>query len=114
MEEIRMIGVFPGKLVKADSVQSFIDRYSLKLETVLLDPENMIVNEYVATRTPEVLLIDRKGGILYRGRIDDWAYDTGRKKPVPTTNDLFDAISELVEKGIVNVQDTEPVGCFIE
>ncbi len=65
--------------------------------------------------TPEVVLADNKGNIMYRGKIDDRAIETGKHKSVAHEKYLEDALTEWRTKGsVANQAFTKPIGCFIE
>ena len=66
-----------------------------------------------ATITPEAVVIDKKGAVRYRGRIDDVYVDLGRRRPAPTTHDLRDAIDAVVAGQGVPRQSTPALGCYI-
>ena len=63
--------------------------------------------------TPEAFLIDVRGDVLYRGRINDLYADYGKRRAAPRTHDLRDAIAALLEGREVDVAKTKPVGCYI-
>jgi peroxiredoxin len=78
----------------------------------LKDVGNELADRLGVGRTPEVLLLDAKRAIRYRGRIDD-QFALGVHRPVPTRRDLAVALDELLAGKDVSVAKTEPVGCRI-
>jgi hypothetical protein len=80
---------------------------------VVLDPGNKIARRVSARVTPEAIILDAKGQVLYRGRIDDRHQNYGRKRPEPTTNDLKAALKEISQGKLVSTPETKPVGCVI-
>ena len=80
---------------------------------VVLDPGNKIARRVSARVTPEAIIVDAQGQVLYRGRIDDRHQDYGRKRPAPTTNDLQIAMSAISQDKPVPKPETKPVGCVI-
>lgn len=82
--------------------------------TVLLDPEQALVEATGATMTPEVFLLDAEGYLAYRGRIDNWFADLGMKRQVATTHELRDALGAVLSGERPPVERTEPIGCLIE
>lgn len=80
---------------------------------VLIDAEHALVQRLEATHTPEAFVLTRENGIVYRGRIDDWYGDLGKKRPAPRTHELRAALDALLEGNPVPVARTEPIGCFI-
>lgn len=79
---------------------------------LLKDPGNVVADQFHAKRTPEFYLLDEKGVIRYRGRMDD-QYDIGIQKAAPTRGDLVQAIEEVLAGDAVSVPFAEPVGCLI-
>lgn len=79
---------------------------------VLKDPDNRVAELFGATRTPEVFVLDRERRIRYSGRIDN-QYGVGTRKPEPTSDDLANALNDLLSGSPVRAARTEPVGCFI-
>jgi peroxiredoxin len=79
---------------------------------ILKDADNAIADRLGATRTPEVLVLDRERRVRYRGRIDDqFAIDV--RRPAPTRRDLAVALEELLAGRPVSCPVTEPSGCLI-
>jgi len=62
---------------------------------------------------PQCFLIDSKGQTMYEGRIDDWFYKPGKKRTVILSNDLDNAIANLLSGKKINPSKTTPVGCVI-
>ncbi len=79
----------------------------------LLDPTHALVQKAGATVTPEAAVLGPKGKLLYRGRIDDWFMDLGKKRFQPTTHDLRAALDAIVTGKSFATRITHPVGCFI-
>ena len=66
-----------------------------------------------ATVTPEIIMVDNKGDLIYRGMIDNWFYALGKYRRVTTEFYLQDAIEAHFNNQQVAVQKTDPIGCFI-
>ncbi len=79
---------------------------------LLKDPDNKVADQFGASRTPEVFVLDKDQVVRYRGRIDD-QYIVGRQRPKPTQEDLREALDELLAGKSVTQPVTEAVGCFI-
>lgn len=75
----------------------------------LRDESQKVVEAYGAICTPHVFAFDRDRRLRYRGRIDD-----SRDKGKVTTNDLRNALDDLVSESSVRVPDTRPFGCSIK
>ncbi len=79
---------------------------------VLKDGEHKVADLFKAERTPEAFVLDGKGVIQYRGRIDD-QYGIGYQRPKANRRDLAEALTELLAGKPVSVARTEVEGCFI-
>ena len=79
---------------------------------VLKDPGNQVADQFGATRTPEVFVLDRDRVIRYSGRIDD-QYGVGYVREKPGRNELADALDELLAGKSVTRPRADPVGCLI-
>ena len=63
----------------------------------LKDVGNELADRLKVERTPEVLVLDAKRAIRYRGRIDD-QFALGVHRPSPTRRDLAVALEELARR----------------
>ena len=80
---------------------------------VLKDADNRVADQLLAERTCEVLLIDRLGGLRYRGAIDD-QYGLGTRRDTPVHHYLTDGIDAVLAGRRVSTEMTQVVGCPIE
>ncbi len=80
---------------------------------VLKDPRNAVADLAGAARTCEVVVLDGRAVVRYRGAIDD-QYGVGTRKPAPTRNYPADAIEAVLAKKPVEVASTPVAGCPIE
>lgn len=75
----------------------------------LQDSSQKLGREYGAYVTPQVFVLDRERTIAYMGAIDD-SMDADEV----TERYLNDAISAVLSKRELEVEETKPVGCHIE
>jgi hypothetical protein len=61
-----------------------------------------------ATTTPHVFVFDRKRRLRYRGRLTD-----SRQPSTATSNDLANALEDLVAGRVVRLADAPALGCSI-
>lgn len=80
---------------------------------IALDPGNKIARRVSAKVTPEAIIIDARGRVQYRGRIDDLHQDYGRKRPAPTTHELKDALTSILNDQPITQPETKAIGCII-
>lgn len=79
-----------------------------------LDSKNELVKRLEAEITPEVFLentLTRQ--VVYRGAIDDWFADVGKRRITTTAFYLLNAIQESLRGQLVSVPKTKAVGCII-
>jgi len=80
---------------------------------ILKDAGNKVADRLGAERTPEVFVLDPKGTVVYRGRIDD-QFGFGFARPgKPTRRDLAVALDELLAGKPISVAKTKVDGCLI-
>ncbi len=112
-DEVTFHAVFPKRNSTEQTAQRFLEAYKLKGMETLLDPEQSFAKKTGATITPEAIVTDQEGTILYRGRISDAYAAPGRMKHGPRNNDLVEVLKSL-ENGKEVVEPWKPaVGCFI-
>ena len=79
----------------------------------LLDPAQKLARQTGATATPEAIVLNAIGAVLYRGRIDDRGIEAGKMRPQATRADLRIALEEITAGKPVSVAETKPVGCTL-
>jgi peroxiredoxin len=105
------VGINSNQQDSITEVGAYAQRYGIKFP-ILKDPANKIADQFGATRTPELIVLDKDRAIRYRGRIDD-QYGIGIQKPKALRNDLEVAIEELLAGKAVSQPTTELAGCLI-
>lgn len=91
--------------------RAHLTEYALAIPA-LRDPTHRLVARTHVEVTPEAALL-RDGTPVWHGRIDDRFADIGKERPQPTTHDLEDAITALVD-GKPLPAPHPAVGCAIE
>ena len=79
---------------------------------LLKDTGRRLADEFRASRTPEVFLLDQQLVVRYHGRVDD-QYQPGIARTEPKRRDLELAIEELLAGKSVAVPETNFFGCLI-
>lgn len=75
----------------------------------VVDKNSVMADEFVATRTPEIFLFNKKGKLVYHGAIDN----NPRDADGVTRKHLIIAIDEMLQGKDVSVKETKSVGCTI-
>lgn len=110
---IEMIGIIPGTDFTTAQILEYRIKYKIPF-TLLKDEKLQVVKKYKGTTTPEAVVVSSAGKVLYQGRIDNWAYELGKKRKVITEHDLQNALESIIANKPIKVTQTKPVGCFIE
>ncbi len=83
---------------------------------ILKDLNQIVADKLGATRTPEVVVLDKNRAIRYRGRVDDQyglVKNAGYQRKEPSRRDLAVALDELLAGKAVSQPTTEISGCLI-
>lgn len=107
------IAVFPGTFYSPAEIKKYTQKYGLNFSAIL-DNEKEITQSLSATITPEVVVCNQNGKILYQGRIDNWAWSLSNKRAKITQHDLDDALTQIQSGLPVTNPKTTAVGCIIE
>lgn len=110
---IQLIGIVPGSDYDAATIKQFMRKYNLPIP-IYTDPTFAFTKHLKASITPEVFFINPNGLLLYSGRIDNWAYELGKKRKVITEKDLQNALEAFTQQQPIKVTKTKAIGCYIE
>jgi alkyl hydroperoxide reductase subunit AhpC len=81
---------------------------------LLLDTSGTFRRQLRPTHTPQVIVVDRHGAIVYSGRIDD-RYERISRPPLQVTRrELRDVLRAVSSGRELSFSRTEPVGCLVE
>ncbi|MGC9453400.1 MAG: thioredoxin family protein [Phycisphaerae bacterium] len=89
--------------------REWIEQYDLPYP-ILHDPDGEVGHAYDAKTTPHMYIIDRDGGLVYEGAIDD---DPRGNKDEPV-NYVRKALDELLAGEDVSTPGTRPYGCTVK
>jgi len=112
---VRVMGVDANVQDSQEEVIRFLDELRLGYP-LCLDADQQLADQFGATRTPEVFLVDREGVIRYQGRIDDqYGFDgsVAFHRPEPTRSDLATAIEQVLSGAAVSEAFQPAPGCLI-
>lgn len=88
-------GVHPDREVTPPAASAHAAEYRLGFP-ILLDPTQELAEAAGAEVTPEAIVVDDGGMVVYRGRIDDTYARDGKRRDRPATHDLRDALDALL------------------
>lgn len=108
-KNVAIVGINSNKAEPADDIKSHAKEHGFEFP-ILKDVNNIIADKLDAQRTPEIFLLHPKTReLLYHGRIDD-SQRTAHIK----SNDLRDALDEVLAGKPVSVKETKAFGCTIK
>ncbi|MCS7084919.1 MAG: redoxin family protein [Bacteroidia bacterium] len=102
---------YPG--VDSAEMRKYIVENRLRF-AVLADEGCALTSALGIEIAPEVVAIDSRKKILYRGKIDNWFEAVGKRKPKPTQFYLDEALNAVAQDKAPVVASTTPVGCIVE
>lgn len=111
-DSVTIIGVISGKAYSAQDVKKFGKEFTVNFQ-LLIDPAKKLTSYLQATITPEVVMINNKGKLIYRGAIDDWVIELGKNKLRPEKEYLRLAVIQYINHQPVSIKRTRPKGCYI-
>lgn len=104
--------IFPSRYDTKQKIKKFEKLYQIPFP-FSMDHQKQITGQLNATVTPQAILTDSIGNILYSGKIDNWFENIGQRRTIITEHYLDDAISSYLKGEEIKIKKTEPVGCII-
>jgi len=99
--------------VAPDQAQRIMASWRTKQTALLLDPESKVARSYGAKNTPNMVVINPEGKIVYEGAIDNKA--TPNPADIPnSTNYVKAALDESLAGRPVSNPTTKPYGCSVK
>lgn len=111
-QDVKFVGTYVEPTVSADDARKHGEEYALKFVR-LLDPQQTLVAAAGVVRMPTLVVVRPDGTIVYRGRIDDRWSPEGKRRDVPRTRELEDAIEAVLAGRAPAVAETPTFGCPI-
>src|SRR5213595_1950975 len=96
-----------------DEAQKIMTSWKTHQTALLLDPESKVAKLYGAKNTPNMVVINPEGKIVYEGAIDSKA--TPNPADIPnSTNYVKVALDESLAGKAVTTSTTKPYGCSVK
>jgi thiol-disulfide isomerase/thioredoxin len=105
--------VYEDVQIDTTSMQKHLSEYRYAAIPAVIDSKRKIANQARATVTPEAVVIDSRGEIRYRGRIDNFYAALGKPRQQVTVHDLRDALDAVLAGRPVPNPETKALGCYI-
>jgi thiol-disulfide isomerase/thioredoxin len=112
-QPVKFYGVISDETLTRAQAAKFQKDFDIKFP-VLFDASGEIADVLAPTNVPEAFVLDAAAQVVYRGRIDDWYAEPGKKRQQATTHDFADAIAAVSAGKPVETARTTPVGCPVE
>ena len=99
--------------LSADAASKVMTGWKTRQTALLLDPDGKAGRAYGAKNTPNMVVINPEGKIVYEGAIDSKA--TPNPADIPnSTNYVKVALDESLEGKPVTTSTTKPYGCSVK
>ena len=99
--------------VDASGVRKHLSEYAYNGVAATIDGSRALADRAKATITPQAVVVDARGAIRYRGRIDNFYSSLGKPRQHVSEHDLTDALDAILAGKPVPKPETEALGCFI-
>jgi len=99
--------------ITPDQAQKIMASWKTKQTALLLDPESEVARSYGARNTPNMVVINPEGKIVYEGAIDNKASPNPADIP-SSTNYVKAALDESLAGKSVSNPTTKPYGCSVK
>ncbi len=110
--QVIIYGIVPGKAYTIKDVIAFKNKY-LTTFNIFIDKKKLLTHYLNATITPQAILLDNKGNLIYTGAIDDWVQAQGKKKIISSQQYVKNAIEQSLKSAEVTIKKTKVYGCKI-
>jgi len=107
-KDIAFLGINSNKAETVEMIKEHAEENSLTF-TILKDKNNVVADEFDASFTPEVYVLNSNFEIQYHGRIDN-----SKNEDDVTTKDLENALNEILAGKEVTTKATKAFGCSIK
>src|SRR5438445_13667031 len=99
--------------ITPDQAQKIMASWKTKQTALLLDPESNVAKLYGAKNTPNMVVINPEGKLIYEGAIDSKASPNPADIP-SSTNYVKAALDESLGGKAVSNAQTKPYGCSVK
>jgi hypothetical protein len=105
--------VYEDIKVDASTVRRHLAEYGYRDIPAAIDTDRAIAMRAGATVTPEAVVVDQRGKVRYRGRIDNFYATLGRPRREVTEHNVRDALDAVLAGKPVPAAETKALGCYI-
>lgn len=112
-ERVNLVLLFPFRISNYKTIHEFKVKYNLQKWKAVLDEDQSKSKSLGILITPEALIMDKNGVVLYNGRVNDLYSKPGKKNHNARLNDLSDAIEASLIGTNIKKPWPKAVGCYI-
>lgn len=112
---VAFLGIAPNRQDAVTEIAAYARAHEIDFP-ILKDLKQQLADKVGATRTPEVVVLDKNRTIRYRGRIDDqYGFKENKNYTLPKAheNDLANALDAVLADKQVAKNDVAAAGCLI-
>ena len=110
--QVAIYGIVPGNTYTLKELSAFRDKYLITFN-LLIDTKKLLTQYLNASVTPQAILLDSKGNLIYTGAIDDWAQGQGKTKIKTSQHYVNNAIQQSLQSADITIKKTTAYGCKI-
>ena len=111
-KDLKFYGVVSGKAASTKEIKNFIMESNIAIP-LSLDTTSSFAKKLNASITPEVFVVNKKGDVVYKGAIDNWAHSLGQEQRLVTERYLDEVLKSIVSKTKIKIPETTAYGSFI-
>lgn len=111
---VRCSLIYEDTGIDAGRVRTHMAAYGYADTPATIDADRTIARHAGASVTPQAVVVDARGEVRYRGRINNLYAALGKPRQHATVHDLRDALEALLAGRPVANPETEALGCFID
>jgi hypothetical protein len=109
---IRFESVYEDGDISPQTARAHAHDYAYRFSG-LIDSRHELAASLEATVTPEAVVVDSSGKVLYRGRIDNTYASLSRRRGVTSVKDLRAALDAICKGLPIQEKETQAIGCAI-
>ena len=107
-KSVSFLGINSNKAESMEDMKKHAEENGLTF-TILKDKDNVVADEFDASVTPEVYVVNSEFNVLYHGRIDN-----SKNESEVETQDLKNALDEILSGKDITKNATKAFGCSIK
>jgi peroxiredoxin len=109
---VKIYAVFPNR-ERRSAIRNFRKYYGLQFP-LYSDKGKVLTKHFNVKVTPQAIVINNSGQVLYSGAMDNSAVARADQKGNASKSYFADAINAYLNGAIIKVEKTDPMGCRVE